>query len=141
MRKYKEWSNIRLTFGIWCSLWVSIPCFLQDTNHIYWSYPPKQFYPIKSTRTWKKSDQIFKSYALQNMETNFPKNTTLTNAYDWGNKWGRHTKDKTKSNPFARLKVRIFSKSVVYKIHVSLQSRAWLLNSCSRNINSFEVFG
>ena len=33
-------------------------------------------------------------------------------------------KDKTKSNPFAKLKVRIFSKSVVYKIHVSLQSRA-----------------
>ena len=55
----------------------------------------------------------------------FPKiQRQLINAYDWGNKWGRHTKDKTKSNPFARLKVRIFSKSVVYKIHVSLQSRA-----------------
>ena len=67
--------------------------------------------PIRSSRTWKKSYQIPCSSAYQNIF--FPRihgqlmpmtgviNGVLT------------PKDKTKSNPFARLKVRISSKSVV----------------------------
>ena len=47
--------------------------------------------PIRSSRTWKKSDQISKSYALQHIKTNFVKNTGSTIAYDWGYQWGRHT--------------------------------------------------
>ena len=47
--------------------------------------------PIRSSRTWKKSEQISKSYALQHMKTNFLKNKGSTNAYDWGYQWGRHT--------------------------------------------------
>ena len=47
--------------------------------------------PIRSSRTWKKSYQISKSYALQHIKTFFPKNTRSTNAHDWSYKWGRHT--------------------------------------------------
>ena len=47
--------------------------------------------PIRSSRTWKKSDQICKSYALQHIKTFFSKNTRSTNAHDWGYKWGCHT--------------------------------------------------
>ena len=47
--------------------------------------------PIRSSRTWKKSKQISKSYALQHIKTFFPKNTRSTNAHDWSHKWDRHT--------------------------------------------------
>ena len=47
--------------------------------------------PIRSSPTCKKSDQIFESYVLQHIKTNFSKTNTSTNAHDWGYKWGRHT--------------------------------------------------
>ena len=55
------------------------------------SHKPTKVDPIRSSRTWKKSIQISKSYALQHIKTFFPKNTRSTNAHDWGYKWGRHT--------------------------------------------------
>ena len=43
MWKCKEWWNIQLSLRIWCRpFWVSIPCLLQDTNHIYWFYLPNE---------------------------------------------------------------------------------------------------
>ena len=47
--------------------------------------------PSRSSRTWKNSDQISKSCALQYTKTNFPKTTRWTNAHDLGYKWGHHT--------------------------------------------------
>ena len=47
--------------------------------------------PIRSSRTWKRSDQISKFYALQYIERFFTKNKRSSNAHDWGYKWGRHT--------------------------------------------------
>ena len=46
---------------------------------------------IRSSRTWKKSDQISKFYTLQQIKIFFPKNTRSTNAHDWSYKWVRHT--------------------------------------------------
>ena len=77
----------------------------QDLVSLYWllqglhlKEPPNQVshkstrvVPIRSSRTWKKSDQISKSYALQHIKTNFPKNTRSTNAHDWRYKWGCYT--------------------------------------------------
>ena len=47
--------------------------------------------PIRSSETWKKSDQLSKSYALQHIKTFILKNTRSTNVPDWSYKWGRHT--------------------------------------------------
>ena len=47
--------------------------------------------PIRSSWTWKKSNQISKSYAVQDIKTFFPKNTRSTNDHDWSYKWGHHT--------------------------------------------------
>ena len=47
--------------------------------------------PIRSSRTWKKSYQISKSYSLQHIKTFFPKNTRSTNLHGWGYKWAQHT--------------------------------------------------
>ena len=47
--------------------------------------------PTTLSRTWKKSNQISKSCAFQHIKTFFPRNSRLTNADDWGHKWGRHT--------------------------------------------------
>ena len=58
--------------------------------------------PIRLSGTWKKSDQIPKSYALQHIKTIFLKTTKLTNAYYWGYKWVCHIQNKTKSNQLAR---------------------------------------
>ena len=55
------------------------------------SHKPTKVDPIRSSRTWKKSIQISKSYALQHIKTFVPKNTRSTNAHDWGHKWGLHT--------------------------------------------------
>ena len=41
--------------------WVSIPCFLQDTSHIYWFHPPKQL-TRKKQRTKKWDSTPNKSY-------------------------------------------------------------------------------
>ena len=94
---------------------------------LYWSSrslhpkePPNQIWhkstkvdSIRSSRTWKKSFQISKPYTLQHIKTFFPKNTRSTNAMTGVISGVVTHKDKTKSNPLARLKVRIFSKSVV----------------------------
>ena len=45
------------------------------------SYKSTKVDPIKPSRTWKKSYQISKSYALQHIKTFFPKNTRSTNAH------------------------------------------------------------
>ena len=47
--------------------------------------------PIKSSQTWKKSDQISNFYPLQHMKTFFRKNARSTNAHDLGYKWGCHS--------------------------------------------------
>ena len=44
----------------------------------------------RSSRTWKKSYQISKFYALQHIKTFFLRNTRSTNAHDSGYKWGCH---------------------------------------------------
>ena len=94
---------------------------------LYWSsrsMPPKEtpnpisnkstkVDPIWLSRTWKKSFQNSKSYALQNIKTFFsriqgqlmPMTGVISGVVT--------PRDKTKSNPLARLKLRIFSKSVV----------------------------
>ena len=41
--------------------WVSIPCLLQDTSHIYWLHPPKQL-TRKKERTQKWDSTPNKSY-------------------------------------------------------------------------------
>ena len=41
--------------------WVSIPCLLQDTSHIYWFHPPKQL-TRKKQRTQKWDSTPNKSY-------------------------------------------------------------------------------
>ena len=69
--------------------------------------------PIISSRTSKNSDEISISYAAQDIKTYFPENKRSTNPHDWGYKWVVTPKGKTKSKPLARLKVRIFSKTVV----------------------------
>ena len=68
---------------------------------------------IRSPGPWKKSFEISKSYDLQHIKTFVPKNTRSTNAMIWVISGVVTRKDKTKSSPLARLKVRIFSKSVV----------------------------
>ena len=47
--------------------------------------------PIRSSRTWKKSSQISKSYALQHIKILFPKNTRPSDTHYLGYKWDRHT--------------------------------------------------
>ena len=47
--------------------------------------------PSRPSWTWRESDQISKSYALQHSKRNFPKTTRSNNAHDWSYKWGRHT--------------------------------------------------
>ena len=47
--------------------------------------------PIRSSRIWKMSDRISKSYALHHIKTFFPKNTRPTNAHGLGYRWGCHT--------------------------------------------------
>ena len=47
--------------------------------------------PIRSSRTWKKSNHISKSCSFQHIKTFFPRNARSANAHDWGHKWGRHT--------------------------------------------------
>ena len=42
--------NLHLGSGV--GPWVSIPCLLQDTSHIYWFHPPKQL-TRKNQRTQK----------------------------------------------------------------------------------------
>ena len=42
--------NLHLGSGL--GPWVSIPCLLQDTSHIYWFHPPKQL-TRKNQRTQK----------------------------------------------------------------------------------------
>ena len=45
----------------------------------------------RSSWTWKKSNQILKSYAVQDIKTNFLKTTKSTDTHDWGFKWVHHT--------------------------------------------------
>ena len=47
---------------------------------------------IRLPWTWKKSDQIPKSYALEHIKTIFPETTRAFSAQEWGYKWGRHSK-------------------------------------------------
>ena len=90
----------------------------------FWSLHPKEppnrishkstkVEPIRSSRTWKKSYQISKSYALQHIKTFFPRIQGQLMPMTGVISGVVTPKDKTKSNPLARLKVRIFSKSVV----------------------------
>ena len=58
--------------------------------------------PIRSSPTWKKSEQICICFAFQHIKTNFPRNTRSTNGHDQVYKWSCHTSDKTKSIPLAR---------------------------------------
>ena len=51
--------NLHLRSGV--GPWVSIPCLLQDTSHIYWFHPPKQL-TRKKQRTQKSDSTPHKSY-------------------------------------------------------------------------------
>ena len=48
MRQSNKCGSVRnneifnLHLGSGAGSWLSIPCLLQDTSHIYWFYPPKQ---------------------------------------------------------------------------------------------------
>ena len=49
--KNDEIFNLHLGSG--AGPWVSIPCLLQDTSHIYWFHPPKQLITKKQrTQKW-----------------------------------------------------------------------------------------
>ena len=50
-----------LHLGSGAGPWVSIPCLLQDTSHIYWFHPPKQL-TRKNQRTQKWDSTLNKSY-------------------------------------------------------------------------------
>ena len=47
--------------------------------------------PIKSSRTWKDTNQIPKLHALKHNKINFPTITNSINVHDWGYKWVCHT--------------------------------------------------
>ena len=47
---------------------------------------------IRLPWTWKKSDQIPKSYALEHIKIIFPETTRAFSVQEWGYKWGRHSK-------------------------------------------------
>ena len=51
--------NLHLRSG--AGPWVSIPCLLQDTSHIYWFHPPKQL-TRKNQRTVKWDSTLNKLY-------------------------------------------------------------------------------
>ena len=51
--------NLHLGSGV--GPWVSIPCLLQDTSHIYWFHPPKQL-TRKKQRTQKWDSTPNKSH-------------------------------------------------------------------------------
>ena len=58
MRQSNKYGSVRkdeifnLHLGSGAGPWVSIPCLLQDTSHIYWFHPPKQL-TRKKQRTQK----------------------------------------------------------------------------------------
>ena len=73
MRQCNECRSLRndiifnLYLGSGAGPWVSIPCLLQDTNHIHWLYPPKILFKkkqknLKKDRTPKKSYCIALAY-------------------------------------------------------------------------------
>ena len=47
--------------------------------------------PVRSCRTWKKSYQFPKFYAVQHIKTIFPKTTRETSVHDLDYIWGRYT--------------------------------------------------
>ena len=67
MRQSNKCGNVRndeifnLHLGSGAGSWVSIPCLLQDTSHIYWFHPPKQL-TRKKQRTQKWDSTPNKSY-------------------------------------------------------------------------------
>ena len=59
MRESNKCGSVRndeifnLHLGSGAGPWVSIPCLLQDTSHIYWFHPPKQLIRKKQrTQKW-----------------------------------------------------------------------------------------
>ena len=69
--------------------------------------------PIRSSRSWKKSNQISKSYALQHIKHSFPRMQGQLMPMTGVISGFVTPKDKTKSKPLGRVKVRNFSKYVV----------------------------
>ena len=67
MRQSNKCGSVRndeifnLHLGSGAGPWVSIPCLLQDTSHIYWFHPPKQL-TRKKQRTQKWDSTPSKSY-------------------------------------------------------------------------------
>ena len=67
MRQSNKYGSVReneifnLHLGSGAGPWVSIPCLLQDTSHIYWFHPPKQL-TRKKQRTQKWDSTPNKSY-------------------------------------------------------------------------------
>ena len=67
MRQSNKCGSVRndeifnLHLGSGTGPWVSIPCLLQDTSHIYWFHPPKQL-TRKKQRTQKSDSTPNKSY-------------------------------------------------------------------------------
>ena len=62
MRQSNKCGSVRndeifnLHLGSGASPWVSIPCLVQDTSHIYWFHPPKQLSRKKQgTQKWDSS--------------------------------------------------------------------------------------
>ena len=62
MRQSNKFGSVRndeifnLHLGSGASPWVSIPCLVQDTSHIYWFHPPKQLSRKKQgTQKWDSS--------------------------------------------------------------------------------------
>ena len=74
------------------SLYRSSPSFDSKEPPYWMSHKSTKVDPIGSSRTWKKSNQISKSYSLQHIKRFFPKNTSSTNVHHWAYNWGRHTK-------------------------------------------------
>ena len=71
MRESKKYGSLRhdgifnLHLGSGAGPWVSIPCLLQDTSHIYWFHPPKQLTRKKQrSQKWDSSPNKFFSSAI-----------------------------------------------------------------------------
>ena len=112
--------------------WLSWSLHLkQSSNEI--PYNSRKIGPIRSSWICKKSDQIPKSYALFSISkksfSKLPGQLILVTGVLSG---VVIPKDKIKSNPFAREKVRILSKSVVifgsFYSQKATSIKAWKLN-------------
>ena len=94
------------------SLYWSSRSFHPKEHPNWTSYKSTKVDPIRSSRTWKKPYRISKFYALQDIKTFFPKIQGQLMPMTGVISEVVTPKNKSNSNPLAKLQVRI-SKSVV----------------------------